>query len=211
MGIKENLAEIKQSIAMHSGSATLVAVSKFHSQDAIMDAIHAGQRVFAENRVQEASAKWPALKKLYPDIKLHLIGPLQTNKVADSVRLFDVIESVDRIKLADCLLKEMHKQKCFIPCLIQVNIGSELQKAGIMPENADEFINYCKNKGLNIRGLMCIPPEGENPQPYFENLRAIAVKHNLEILSMGMSNDFACAIKCGATHVRIGTAIFGKR
>jgi pyridoxal phosphate enzyme (YggS family) len=161
--------------------------------------------------VQEACAKWPEIKLRYPDIELHLIGALQTNKVAEAVELFDVIESVDRPKLVDFLVKEMSKQNRHLPCLIQVNIGKEPQKAGVMPEDIGMLISYCQEKGLNITGLMCIPPEGENPEPYFQEMFTMANKYKFTNLSMGMSGDFAIAIKYGATHVRIGTAIFGAR
>lgn len=211
MTISSNLLEIKHKIANLCADVTLVAVSKFQDKANIMQALAAGQRVFGENRVQEAAAKWPELQKLYPDIKLHLIGALQTNKADDAVLLFDIIESLDRRKLADCLVKSMHKHNKFIPCLVQVNIGRELQKAGIMPDETDEFIAYCKNKGLKIEGLMCIPPEGEQPEQYFEQLQLIAKRNKLDTLSMGMSSDFPAAIKFGATHVRVGTAIFGSR
>jgi pyridoxal phosphate enzyme (YggS family) len=211
MNIKTNLSDIKQRLARLSKDVELVAVSKFQDSDKIIQAIEAGQRIFGENRVQEAHSKWVEIKKQYPEIKLHLIGSLQTNKSAEAIELFDIIESLDRPKLADSLLKEMQRQNKFIPCLIQVNIGREPQKSGILPENADEFINYCINKGLNIKGLMCVPPEGENPEPYFKNMQILAKKHALPILSMGMSSDFETAIKHGATHVRVGTAIFGSR
>lgn len=211
MSIKENLLAIKQNIAAIAENVTIVAVSKFHDSNAILEAIAAGQCVFGENRVQEALNKWPGIKKQYPDTKLHLIGALQTNKAAEAVRLFDIIESVDRQKLADCLIKEMHKQNRILPCLIQVNIGNEPQKSGVLPEDTDALINYCKDKGLNITGLMCIPPEGQNPSPYFQKMVDLARKHHFKTLSMGMSGDYAIAIKFGATHVRIGTAIFGTR
>lgn len=211
MTIEANLLQVKQSIASLSKDVTLVVVSKFHGVDKIIEAVKAGQKVFAENRVQESYAKWPTIKSQYPDIELHLIGALQSNKVAEAVKLFDVIESVDRHKLADLLIKEMRKQQKFIPCLIQINIGKELQKAGVMPEEADDFIKYSVDKGLNIIGLMCIPPENENPEPYFRQMKVLSERHNLKVLSMGMSTDFESAIKCGATQVRVGTAIFGRR
>lgn len=211
MSIESNLLQIKQTIASLSKDVTLVAVSKFHGSDKIIEAIKAGQKVFGENRVQEAYTKWPTIKSQYPHTALHLIGALQTNKAFDAVKLFDVIESLDRVKLADCLAKEMQKQNRFIPCLIQINIGKELQKAGVMPNEADGFIKYCIDKGLNIKGLMCIPPENECPIPYFMQMQELMVRHNLKVLSMGMSRDFEAAIKYGATHVRIGTAIFGER
>lgn len=211
MSIKTNLHDIKSRISYLSKDTELVAVSKFHDSDKIVEAIEAGQRVFGENRVQEAYSKWVDIKKQHPEIELHLIGALQTNKSAEAVELFDIIESVDRPKLADSLLKEMQKQNRFIPCLIQVNVGKEPQKAGVMPEDADKFIQDCINKGLNIKGLMCVPPEGENPEKYFKYMQELAKRHNLQVISMGMSGDFEIAIKHGATHVRVGTAIFGSR
>jgi hypothetical protein len=211
MEIENNLLAIRRKVANLSANVQLVAVSKFQSSDKILQAIAAGQMVFGENRVQEATEKWPAIKKIFPDIKLHLIGTLQTNKAREAVAVFDVIEIVDRTKLADCLAKEMQKQGKNLPCLIQVNIGREPQKSGIMPEEVDEFIKYCIGKNLAITGLMCIPPESESPEPYFMQMQNIAKRNDLKILSMGMSGDFESAIKCGATHVRVGTAIFGKR
>jgi PLP dependent protein len=211
MGVKDNLLAIRRAIEDVSKNVELVAVSKFHGADKIMQAIEAGQRVFGENRVQEAAAKWPEIRRKYPDIELHLIGSLQTNKADEAVAIFDVIESLDRPKLADSLASAMKKQGRRVPCLVQVNIGREPQKSGVLPEDADNFIEYCRNKGLEINGLMCIPPEGENPEGYFLQMRDIANKHKFQVLSMGMSGDFECAIKCGATHVRVGTAIFGER
>jgi len=195
-----------------STNIALVAVSKTHPQEAVAAALAAGQRVFGENRVQEADAKYPDLKARYPDLRLHLIGPLQTNKVKEAVALFDVIETVDRPKLAEALAKEMVRQGRALPCFIEVNIGNEPQKAGISPDAADAFIADCRTKWkLNLRGLMCIPPEGRDPAPYFRALAAIAKRNDLAELSMGMSADFETAIACGATLVRVGTAIFGQR
>ena len=211
MSVADNLLEIRHKIENISKNVSLIAVSKFQEADKILSAVDAGQRVFGENRVQEAIAKWREIKEKHPDIELHLIGALQTNKVEDAVAIFDVIESLDRTKLADFLAKEMQKQRRYLPCLIQVNIGMEPQKSGVMPQNVDSFIKYCLDKGLIINGLMCIPPDGENPAPYFSSMKQIAGDHNLPVLSMGMSSDFECAIKHGATHVRIGTAIFGHR
>lgn len=211
MQIKTNLLQIQQQISNLSEDVTLVAVSKFHGADKIIAAIEVGQKIFGENRVQEAQSKWPEIRLRYPDIELHLIGSLQTNKAAEAVSLFDMIESLDRPKLADSLLKEMQKQQRFVPCLIQINVGKELQKSGIMPQDAEKFLQYCLNIGLDIKGFMCIPPEGINPEPYFQYMRELKNKHKLPILSMGMSSDFEYAIKHGTTHVRIGTAIFGER
>jgi pyridoxal phosphate enzyme (YggS family) len=209
--IASNLSQINARIKKLSATAQLIAASKFHTSEDIIIAIKAGQKTFGENRVQEAVEKWPAIKKSYPDIKLHLIGPLQSNKIKDALKIFDVIEVIDRPKLAELLLKEMQALGNFIDCYIQVNIGNETQKSGISHQIADDFIEKCIKDGLPIKGLMCIPPAGEEPSEYFLAMKALAKKHNLPNLSMGMSQDFETAIKCGATHVRIGTAIFGKR
>ena len=175
-------------------------------------ALAEGQRVFGENRVQEAQGKWPALKARYPDVTLHLIGPLQTNKAADAIALFDVIETVDRPKLARVLAAEMKKQGRVLDCFVQVNTGEEDQKAGVLPSEADAFIEACRDEhGLKVVGLMCIPPADEEPALHFALLREIARRHGLEKLSMGMSGDYETAIEFGATHVRVGTAIFGDR
>jgi PLP dependent protein len=191
---------------------TLVAVSKTHPETAVEAALGAGQRVFGENRVQEAEAKYTRLKARIPDLRLHLIGPLQTNKVRDAVALFDVIETVDRSKLAEALAKEMTRQNRRLGCFVEINAGAEPQKAGIAPDAADAFIAGCRTRwNLDLRGLMCIPPEGRDPAPYFKEVAAIAARNGLKELSMGMSADFETAIACGATLVRIGTAIFGKR
>ncbi len=191
---------------------SLVAVGKTHGAEAIAAALAAGQRVFGENRVQEAATKFPALKERYPDLELHLIGPLQTNKVREAVALFDVIETLDRPRLAAALQREMERQGRRPRLLVEVNTGEEPQKAGILPADADAFVAACRNDfGLDIGGLMCIPPEGEEPALHFALLREIARRNRLPLLSMGMSADFATAIRFGATHVRIGTAIFGPR
>ena len=193
-------------------SVALVAVSKTHPAAIVREALAAGHRVFGENRVQEAQAKYPALREAYPDLVLHLIGPLQTNKVRDALAIFDVIESVDRPRLAQALAKEMDHSGRRPPCLIEVNTGEEAQKAGIMPAEADGFIVECRDRlGLSILGLMCVPPVDEEPAPHFALLREIARRNGLGVLSMGMSADFEKAIRFGATHVRVGTAIFGAR
>ncbi|WP_374381227.1 YggS family pyridoxal phosphate-dependent enzyme [Dongia sp.] len=190
----------------------LVAVSKTHPADAVIEAIAAGQRVFGENRVQEAQAKFPALKTRHPDLELHLIGPLQSNKAHDAVALFDVIESVDREKLARVLADEMKKQGRTPRLFIQVNIGEEPQKAGIAPADVDAFVHLCRDElGLAIDGLMCIPPADKHPAPFFALLREMAKRNGLAELSMGMSGDYETAIQFGATYVRVGTAIFGAR
>ncbi|HET9149248.1 MAG TPA: YggS family pyridoxal phosphate-dependent enzyme, partial [Alphaproteobacteria bacterium] len=176
------------------------------------EAIACGQRVFGENRVQEAEAKWPALKARHPDLELHLIGPLQTNKARDAVRLFDAIETLDRDRLASELAKAMAREGRRLPCFVQVNTGEEPQKAGVAPAAADAFIARARGKhGLDVTGLMCIPPLDEAPGPHFALLREIARRNGLAHLSMGMSGDFETAILFGATHVRVGTAIFGPR
>ena len=193
-------------------SVALVAVSKTHPAAIVREALAAGHRVFGENRVQEAQAKYPALREAYPDLALHLIGPLQTNKVRDAVAIFDVIESVDRPRLAQALAKEMNHSGRRPPCLIEVNTGEEARKAGILPADADGFIVECRDRvGLSILGLMCVPPIDEEPAPHFALLREIARRNGLAVLSMGMSADFERAIRFGATHVRVGTAIFGAR
>ncbi len=196
----------------NASGIALVAVSKTYFDDKIEPVIQAGQRIFGENRVQEAQQKWPALKQKYPDIELRLIGPLQSNKASDAVALFDVIESVDREKIARLLAKEINKQDRNIKCYIQVNTGLEPQKAGIEPEKLDRFVDLCRDElGLDVIGLMCIPPFDENPGPHFALLRELARRNGLAELSMGMSGDFETAISFGATSVRVGSAIFGVR
>ena len=191
---------------------TLVAVGKSHDAARIRPALEAGHRVFGENRVQETADKWPELRAGFPDTTLHLIGPLQTNKVRQAIGLFDVIETVDRPKLAREVAKEMEKAGRRPDCFVQVNTGAEPQKAGVLPEEADAFIEACRVEfGLPVRGLMCIPPTDEEPSLHFALLREIAQRNGLSGLSMGMSGDYRIAIAFGATHVRVGTAIFGER
>jgi PLP dependent protein len=193
-------------------SVTLVAISKMHPASAIEAALAAGQRNFGENRVQEAQAKFPALKARYPDLRLHLVGPLQTNKARDAVRLFDVIHTLDRPRLADALTRAMEQEGRRPALLVEVNIGSEPQKAGIAPAAADAFIAECRNRWHPApAGLMCIPPANADPGPYFAALADLARRNGLPELSMGMSADFAIAVAHGATLVRVGTAIFGLR
>ena len=193
-------------------SVTLVAVSKTFGAEAIAPVIASGQRVFGENRVQEAKAKWPPLIDKHPGIELHLIGPLQSNKAKEAVALFDAIHSVDRASLCEALAKEIEKQGKTPTLFVQVNTGAEPQKAGVLPEGADAFLESCGDKyGLTISGLMCIPPADEAPGPHFALLATIARRNGLKLLSMGMSADFASAIAMGATHVRVGSAIFGGR
>jgi len=195
-----------------AGTVTLVAVSKTHPAEAVEEALAAGQRVFGENRVQEAQGKFPALKARFGGLELHLIGPLQTNKVRDAVALFDVIQTLDRPKLARALADEMARCGRRPRLLIQVNTGREPQKAGIEPEHADTLIQVCRQQyGLEIEGVMCIPPSEGDPAPHFDLLAAIARRNGLTVVSMGMSGDFATAIARGATHVRVGSAIFGSR
>ena len=217
--ISANLAAVRARIenaarvAGRPGEAvTLVAVSKTQLAESVHAALKAGQRVFGENRVQEAVAKFPGLRAEYPDLKLHLIGPLQTNKVKDAVANCDVIETVDRPRLAEALAREMERCARCLPCFIEVNTGEEPQKAGVLPEAADAFIADCRGRlGLPVIGLMCIPPEHEEPALHFALLREIARRNGLDQLSMGMSADFETAIRFGATYVRVGTAIFGAR
>jgi PLP dependent protein len=193
-------------------SVTLVAVSKTYGPEAIESVIAAGQRVFGENRVQEARAKWPALRERHQDLELHLIGALQSNKVREAITMFDAIHSVDRPSLCVALAKEIQKKGQAPLLLVQVNTGAEPQKAGVLPEHADAFIAACRTSyDLEISGLMCIPPAEEAPAPHFALTAKIAERNGLKLLSMGMSADFALAIRFGATHVRLGTAIFGRR
>ena len=193
-------------------SVTLVAVSKTHPVESVREALAAGHRVFGENRVQEALAKYPELREAFPDLALHLIGSLHTNKVRDAVALCDMIETVDRPRLARALAREMERSGRRPPCLIEVNTGEEPQKSGILPTVADDFIVECRDRlGLPIEGLMCVPPLDEEPALHFALLREIARRTGLGLLSMGMSADFEKAIRFGATHVRVGTAIFGAR
>src|ERR1700761_3876353 len=193
-------------------SVTLIAVSKTFGADAIEPVIEAGVRVFGENRVQEAKAKWPVLMSAYPGMALHLIGPLQSNKTKEAVALFDAIHSVDRPSLCEALAKEINSQKKRPQLFVQLNTGEEPQKAGIAPTEADGFIANCREKyGLDISGLMCIPPVNDAPAPHFALTAKIAARNGLTNLSMGMSADFAIAIQMGATHIRVGSAIFGYR
>jgi len=195
-----------------AASITLVAVSKTVAPPAIEEALAAGQRVFGENRVQEAKAKWPELKARIPDIELHLIGPLQTNKVRDAVALFEAIHALDRDGLAEALAKEIARSGRAPKLFVEVNTGGEESKAGIAPGEADAFIDTCRERhGLTISGLMCIPPLGEPASPHFKLLAKLAERNGLPLLSMGMSADYEEAIAHGATHIRVGTAIFGKR
>jgi pyridoxal phosphate enzyme (YggS family) len=210
--VRAKIAAAESEAGRATDSVTLVAVSKTFDATAIGPVIAAGQRVFGENRVQEAQGKWPALKTEFPDVELHLIGPLQSNKAKEAVALFDVIESVDREKIAAALAAEIRKQGRAPRLYIQVNTGSEPQKAGIEPREAVAFVRRCRDvHGLAVEGLMCIPPLEENPGPHFALLDKLAHEAGLEKLSMGMSGDYELAIAFGATNVRVGSAIFGVR
>lgn len=211
-GVRRNIEAAEKEAGRQSGSVTLVAVSKTFGAEAVRPVIEAGQRVFGENRVQEAQGKWPALKAEFGDLELHLIGPLQSNKAKDAVALFDVIESVDREKIAAELAKEIARQGRALRLHVQVNTGSEPQKAGIEPLDTVSFVRRCREvHALTIEGLMCIPPIDENPGPHFALLEKLAREAGVERLSMGMSGDYETAIAFGATSVRVGSAIFGAR
>ena len=195
-----------------AGAVTLITVSKTFEPDDIRPVLDAGQRVFGENRVQEAMGKWPGLRQEFEGVELHLIGPLQSNKAKEAVATFDVIHTIDRPKIAKALKLEMDKQGRQLPCFVQVNTGEEPQKAGISPKDVDTFVKECKQDiGLNIVGLMCIPPVDEAPGEHFALLEKIAKRNGLDELSMGMSSDFPVAVGFGATYVRVGSAIFGSR
>lgn len=216
--IAENFSDIQRRIrkaeklsGREEGSARLVAVSKMQSPSAIEEALACGHRLFGENKVQEAQEHWAHHKSNYPDLHLHLIGPLQTNKVKDAVALFDCIETVDREKLVDALAEEMKKQGRDLPCLIQVNTGEEDQKSGVLPAHLPKLYAYAIEKGLNVTGLMCIPPVEEPSALHFALLLKLAKSLNVKDLSMGMSNDYLRAVPLGATYVRVGTALFGSR
>lgn len=210
--VRERIAAAEREAGRPAGMATLVAVSKTFEAEAIRPVIEAGQRVFGENRVQEAQGKWPDLKAEFSDIELHLIGPLQSNKAKEAVALFDVIETVDREKIAAELAKEIARQGRTPKLYVQVNTGSEAQKAGIEPPEAVAFVKRCREMhGLAIEGLMCIPPAEENPGPHFALLTKLAKEAGVGKLSMGMSGDYELAISFGATSVRVGSAIFGHR
>ncbi len=216
--IAANLAAINQRLARALAEAgrtrapVIVAASKMQGEEALRRAIAAGLTVFGENRVQEARAKWPAIRAAYPAVELRLIGPLQSNKAAEAVALFDVIETVDRPKIARALAEEIERQGRRPRLLVQVNTGAEPQKAGVLPEETDAFLTACrKDYGLAVEGLMCIPPADDPPAPHFALLAKIARASGLPVLSMGMSGDFELAAQLGATHLRIGTALFGAR
>jgi pyridoxal phosphate enzyme (YggS family) len=217
--VAERLREVRRAIALMARSSgrepadvTLVAVSKAQPEERVLAALEEGQRVFGENYVQPALARWPALRDAYPDLQLHMIGPIQTNKAREVVGLFDVIETVDRDKLARALASEMARQGRRPACLVQVNTGEEPQKAGITPMAVDAFVALCRDElDLPVAGLMCIPPVDDEPSMHFALLAKIAARNDLQVLSMGMSADFEVGVQFGATHVRVGSAIFGTR
>ncbi|GJL85699.1 MAG: YggS family pyridoxal phosphate enzyme [Micavibrio sp.] len=219
MSIADNLTQIYEQIEKtardsdrDADTVHLVAVSKKQPTERMQAALDAGHRCFGENRVQEAQEHWSDLKSAYPDLKLHLIGPLQTNKAKEAVALFDVIETLDREKLARALAKEMQNQGKTLPCFVQVNTGEEPQKAGIIPADLPDFLTFCRDEcELDIAGLMCIPPIDEPPALHFAFLAKLRQENNVVDLSMGMSSDFEKAIPLGATYIRVGTGIFGER
>ncbi|MEO0637136.1 MAG: YggS family pyridoxal phosphate-dependent enzyme [Pseudomonadota bacterium] len=210
-GVQDAIASAEVKFGREPGAVDLVAVSKRKDENDIRPVLAAGQRLFGENRVQEAMAKWPTLKADYPDVELHLIGPLQSNKSEEAVATFDAIQSVDREKIVRTLAAAMRDQGRDLPCFVQVNTGLEEQKAGIDPRETGAFLAFCQEEGLTVKGLMCIPPVDENPGPHFALLRELAEEHGLPVRSMGMSGDYETAIQMGATHVRVGSAIFGAR
>lgn len=206
--IAQNIQDHKRLIA---GRAELIAVSKNQSDEKILQSLEAGQRIFGENKVQEARQHWDGKRERYPDLSLHLIGPLQSNKAKDAVALFDVIQTLDRESVIDALAKEEEKQQRRLTYFIQVNTGRETQKSGVTIENLPALLNYARGKNLKVTGLMCIPPVDEDPRTHFAHLRKLAEKNGLAELSMGMSGDYEIALEEGATYVRIGTALFGER
>lgn len=210
--ILKKIRRAEKAAGREEGATKLIAVTKTQSMESLHAALACGHRLFGENRVQEAQEHWADLKKQFPDIVLHLIGPLQTNKVRDAVAFFDCIETIDRMKLAHAIAEEMEKQGRKLPCFIQVNTGEEEQKAGIAPAALPDFVSYCTREcGLNIRGLMCIPPVDAPPALHFALLKKLAKENGLAELSMGMSADYERAAALGATYVRVGSALFGER
>ena len=210
--VSRRIEAAAQSVGRQVSEITLIAVSKTFGMEDILPVLQAGQTAFGENRVQEAASKWPTLRTSAPLLELHLIGPLQSNKAADAIHLFDAIHTIDRPRIAQAVAAEMAKQARQLQLFIQVNTGDEKQKAGVTVASADDFIADCRNKyGLRIAGLMCIPPINDVPDKHFAVLAQIARRNDLKKLSMGMSGDFEAAIKHGATHVRVGSAIFGTR
>lgn len=210
--VRRTIARACAAVKRDPATVTLIAVSKTFGAEAIEPVIAAGQRVFGENRVQETRAKWPPLRAAHPDVSLHLIGPLQSNKAKEAVQLFDAIHSVDRPSLCEALQKEIGKQGRAPTLFVEINTGAEAQKAGVLPQDADAFLKACRETyGLTISGLMCIPPLDDAPAPHFALTAKIAARNGLTLLSMGMSADYETAIEFGATHVRVGSAIFGGR
>jgi PLP dependent protein len=210
--VKEAIARACADAKRDPASVTLVAVSKTFGAETIDPVLHEGQRVFGENRVQEARAKWPALRARYPDVELHLVGPLQSNKAKEAVQFFDAIHAVDRPSLCAALAKEIEKQGRAPLLFVEINTGAEPQKSGVLPDAADDFLKVCRETyGLRIAGLMCLPPLTNPPAPHFALTAKIAARNGIKLLSMGMTADFPVAIRLGATHVRVGTAIFGAR
>ncbi len=209
--VKATIAEAAREAGRAPDGIVLVAVAKGHDAPRVRPALEAGHRVFGENRVREAWAKWPALKTEFPGLELHLIGPLQTNKARDAVALFDAIGSVDRSRLVAALAREMERQDRRPACFVQVNTGEEARKAGCPPDRADGLVAEARGAGLDVAGLMCVPPLDEEPSPHFALLADIARRNGLAGLSMGMSGDYATAVAFGATHVRVGAAVFGPR
>ena len=209
--VRANIARVCKPVRRETSSVTLIAVSKTHVAPAIQPLIDAGQRVFGENRVQEAQGKWPALREAHPDIALHLIGQLQSNKAEDAVALFDVIHSLDRPSLLTALARAMDKAGRQVPCFVQVNIGDEAQKGGCPIAELPAFLEAVRATGIPLAGLMCIPPADTEAAPFFAFLAKLAADHGVTGLSMGMSGDYETAVMLGATHVRVGTALFGDR
>lgn len=209
--IQDNLAHLRKTLTGYS-KTTLIAVTKQQSDIAIDEVLAYGQRHFGENRVQEAYHHWQSRRALYPDLVLHLIGPLQSNKAREAVALFDMIHTIDREKIAVAISQEMKKQQRQLPCFIQVNTGNEPQKSGVSFDELSDFLQFCRREhDLNIQGLMCIPPVEDNPIDHFKLLQQAACVHNLSELSMGMSEDYEAALTCGATFIRIGSGLFGSR
>lgn len=218
MSVTENLGQITRALknackdaGRKAGDIELMAVSKLQPDERVDEALACGLRLFGENRVQDAQTRWDARRQAYPDLRLHLIGGLQTNKVRDAVALFDCIESVDRPSLVTELAKEMKAQGRNLPCLVQVNTGEEEQKGGVAPHDLAALLDLCRAEGLNVTGLMCIPPQDLHPGLHFALLRKLATRHGLETLSMGMSADIAEAVLAGSTRVRVGSGLFGER
>ena len=209
--VRARIGRAATAVGRDAGSVTLVAVSKMQPEESVRVAITAGQRHFGENRVQEAQAKFATLRETSGDLVLHLIGPLQTNKVRQALALFDVVETLDRPRLAHALAEEMARSGRRVPCLIEVNVGAEAQKAGVALDALPAFVTLCRSLQLPLQGFMCIPPHDEQPAPFFALLAKLADRYELPVRSMGMSADFEAAVALGATSVRVGTAIFGER